>query len=141
MARKRQALRCAARNRRGLPCGNFSILGGTVCVKHGGGSPQARRAARDTLNTDLAGRLLASMREDCRLDGRIGPRDPSAYGCLPPSRRERYLADRHRARLMHDPLAQAAHQMIRDGFEARWSAAFRDGYSQATPLLAPLPLR
>jgi hypothetical protein len=127
MARKRQARRCRARNRRGLPCGNFSVLGAQVCRMHGGSAPQVRRAARRALADDAAARMLRS-----NFDGRIAP-----YR-LPPCRRETYLADRFRLRLTYDPLAQAVHQMNRDDFEARWSAAFREGYSRMTPLLVSL---
>jgi hypothetical protein len=75
MARKRQALRCKARNRRALPCGNYAVLGAEVCRMHGGAAPQVRRAARAALNTDLAWRMLASLS-----DSRIGPRRWSPYG-------------------------------------------------------------
>ncbi|HET9896986.1 MAG TPA: hypothetical protein VFQ44_18785 [Streptosporangiaceae bacterium] len=105
MARKRQALRCTARNHRGLPCGNFSVLGMRVCRMHGGDSPQARHAARLTLARDGASRLLASMHyDDGRLvmDGRIGPRRADSYGYLTPNRRERYLAARTALREVGD---------------------------------------
>jgi len=110
MARQRQALRCKAANRRGEQCGNYSVAGTTVCRMHGGCAPQVRRAARDALNTDLARRVLASMRGDFRSDGRIGPREWSPYGLLPPSRRETYLSDRNRLR-----------QMVRADLEARYA--------------------
>ncbi len=54
MAKTRQALRCRAHNRRGLPCGNFATLGAEVCRIHGGGAPQVRQAARLALANDAA---------------------------------------------------------------------------------------
>lgn len=41
--------RCGAKNRQGEPCSKFPLAGGTRCVLHGGGSPQARRKAAENL--------------------------------------------------------------------------------------------
>jgi hypothetical protein len=78
------------------------VLAATVCRMHGGCAPQLRRAARRALADAAATRLLASMRGDFRFDGRIGPREYSPYGLLPPSRRETYLADRARLDKVRD---------------------------------------
>src|SRR5437763_10144286 len=40
---------CTATNRDGERCRRSPILGGTVCPFHGGGTPQARAAARQRL--------------------------------------------------------------------------------------------
>jgi hypothetical protein len=45
VARVRQARRCRAHRADGQLCSAFAILGGTVCVAHGGGSHRVRRAA------------------------------------------------------------------------------------------------
>jgi hypothetical protein len=109
MARKRQARKCRARNRRGQLCGNFAVLGAEVCRMHGGAAPQVRRAARSALNADLAARMLGSLPSDggLQIDGRIGPRHPSAYGCLPANSRELLLAERRRLEIARDPLLSA----------------------------------
>lgn len=114
MARKRQARRCSASNRRGLPCGNYAVLGAVVCRMHGGAAPQVRSAARNALNDDLAARMLRSLRSDGGLmtDGRIGPRSPGAYGCLPPDRRELFLAERRRMEIDRDPLLSALRDCV-----------------------------
>jgi hypothetical protein len=42
--------RCTAKSKRsGQQCRRWAALGATVCVVHGGGSPQARRAAKARL--------------------------------------------------------------------------------------------
>jgi len=40
---------CGAKNRQGQPCLKYPLAGGTRCVLHGGGSPQARRKAAENL--------------------------------------------------------------------------------------------
>lgn len=41
--------RCTARNAAGAPCKNPPILGGFVCVHHGGKAPATQKAARNRL--------------------------------------------------------------------------------------------
>lgn len=41
--------RCGAKNRQGEPCLKYPLAGGTRCLFHGGGSPQARRKAAENL--------------------------------------------------------------------------------------------
>lgn len=41
--------RCKATTRSGNRCGNYAIVGGTVCRMHGGAAPQVRMAARARL--------------------------------------------------------------------------------------------
>jgi hypothetical protein len=41
--------RCTATNRAGERCKRFAIIGGFVCVMHGGGAAQVRQAARQRL--------------------------------------------------------------------------------------------
>lgn len=79
---------------------------------HGGAAPQVRRAARESLNADLASRLLASLHGDWQLDSRIGPRRWSPYGLLPANTRERYLDDQRRLEIENDPLLSAARDLI-----------------------------
>jgi len=45
MARVRQARPCSARRTNGESCGNYAIVGGQVCVAHGGSAEQVRDAA------------------------------------------------------------------------------------------------
>lgn len=45
-ARKHSGTLCTATRRNGTPCGNFAILGGTVCRMHGGATAHVRRAAQ-----------------------------------------------------------------------------------------------
>jgi hypothetical protein len=45
MARVRQARRCRANRTNGEPCKAYAIVGGTVCMAHGGSAPQVRSAA------------------------------------------------------------------------------------------------
>lgn len=43
------ARRCSAHNRFGEACRQRPIIGGAVCVAHGGRAPQVRKAARERL--------------------------------------------------------------------------------------------
>lgn len=50
MTREAQRRRCSARSSRtGQPCRSWAILGGTVCVNHGGRAPQVVAAAKRRL--------------------------------------------------------------------------------------------
>jgi hypothetical protein len=56
----RQARKCSARKTTGEPCRAWAIVGGEVCVAHGGAAPQvkakaARRAAEEKAQAILAG--------------------------------------------------------------------------------------
>ncbi len=62
--RPRPARRCAARRKRGGPCGAWAIHGGVVCRMHGGAAPQVRSAARVRHSWVKAGALLAAMDVD-----------------------------------------------------------------------------
>lgn len=130
MARKRQALRCKSTNRRGLPCGNFAVLGAAVCRIHGGSAPQVRRAARAALNEDLARRMLGSAGGGLQIDSRIGPRSWSPYGQLRACRRERYLADSRRPEIMRDPLLSAAQDFFARPTALQLRQAFAEGYGR-----------
>src|SRR6266581_3554319 len=118
MARKRQARRCRAHNRRGAPCGNFAVLGADVCRMHGGAATQVRRAARHALANDGAERLLGSMHTrngELVLDGRFGPRRGDWYGYLPPSRGERERDERAHAAWLAasaDPVRSAIRDFV-----------------------------
>lgn len=53
--------RCTARSSRtGEQCGAWAVRGATVCVAHGGGSPQVRAAAQRRLAENGARRALAT---------------------------------------------------------------------------------
>ena len=73
---------CVGSNRQGNRCGKPPIPGGDVCILHGGGTPQVRRAARLRLlaGADLAIEYLVNMlepRETCPTCGRSDlDRDP-----------------------------------------------------------------
>jgi hypothetical protein len=60
----RQALRCKATNSAGDPCEAYSILGGEVCVAHGGAAPQVRQAAKRRLAEKRALRQLGDVEVD-----------------------------------------------------------------------------
>jgi hypothetical protein len=49
MARMRQARRCRAHHADETPCKGWAIEGGTVCMAHGGATPQAQAAAESRL--------------------------------------------------------------------------------------------
>jgi hypothetical protein len=60
--------KCTAVRGNGKPCGRWPILGGTVCMAHGGAAPQVREAAnrrlqRDQMRRDL-GELMAELEVD-----------------------------------------------------------------------------
>lgn len=46
---KPEERKCKAVKRNGEPCKSFAIRGGTVCVYHGGASPQVKKAAQKRL--------------------------------------------------------------------------------------------
>lgn len=68
MPSPKQALRCSGKNRRGGPCKAWAIVGGTVCVAHGGRAPQVRAAAArresERSVTVAVGRMLARLDVD-----------------------------------------------------------------------------
>jgi hypothetical protein len=53
--------RCTATNRQGNPCGRAAIAGGSVCSRHGGGSPQAKAAAGRRLAIVAAREAVATF--------------------------------------------------------------------------------
>jgi hypothetical protein len=60
MAKIRQARKCRAHRKDGQPCRNYAIVGGVVCVKHGGAAGQVRRKARERrLEADIYRTLAA----------------------------------------------------------------------------------
>lgn len=62
MARVRQALRCHAHRSDGEPCGNYAIVGGTVCRMHGGAAAHVRAAAdRRMVDRRFAAMMAAQM--------------------------------------------------------------------------------
>ncbi|MGB2710112.1 MAG: hypothetical protein WBC33_01240 [Conexibacter sp.] len=76
--------RCTGTNRTGERCWRQPIPGGTVCVMHGGASPQVQKSARERLlaGADLAIdallRVLESHGPPCEHCGRSdGDRDPA----------------------------------------------------------------
>jgi hypothetical protein len=58
--------RCRAHNRLGASCSAFPIHGGSVCIVHGGGAPQVKKAAEDRIRelVDPALNRLAKLIED-----------------------------------------------------------------------------
>ncbi len=61
MARVRQARKCRAHRKDGQPCGNYAIIGGYVCRKHGGAASQVREKARERLLMARAYRMMAAL--------------------------------------------------------------------------------
>ena len=63
MAKIRQARKCRARRKDGQPCRNYAIVGGHVCIKHGGAAGQVKRKARERqLEADIYRTLAAWSR-------------------------------------------------------------------------------
>ena len=66
----RQKLRCGAKSKRtGQPCQRWAILGGTVCIMHGGKAPQVIAAAEERVRDILADAIDPNrvLRETARL--------------------------------------------------------------------------
>lgn len=53
--------RCLSHNNRGLPCGRWPIVGGTVCYKHGAAAPQVKAAAKRNQEAAIATRAVATF--------------------------------------------------------------------------------
>jgi hypothetical protein len=64
VAKVRWAVPCSAHRKNGLPCSAFAVTGGTVCVKHGGATPQVKAAAARRWELELMMR---------RIERRSGP--------------------------------------------------------------------
>lgn len=45
----KEPVRCRAHTSKGKPCGKWAIVGGFVCMTHGGTAPQVRRRANERL--------------------------------------------------------------------------------------------
>ncbi len=61
MPRIRQALKCSAHRKDGQPCGNFAIVGGSVCRIHVGAAKQVRRKAQERLLNARAAAALGRI--------------------------------------------------------------------------------
>lgn len=56
-------MKCRGTNRKGQPCGNWAIKGGTVCEDHGGKAPQVKAAAQVRLLEEKARKLIPDQVE------------------------------------------------------------------------------
>jgi hypothetical protein len=54
--------KCKGKNRQGKPCGNWAIVGGTVCTVHGGKAPQVQ--AKASVRAELIRWGLGGATED-----------------------------------------------------------------------------
>jgi len=61
VSRVRQARKCRARRTDGQPCGNYAIIGGTVCRVHGGAAIQVRRKADERVLMARAYRIMITL--------------------------------------------------------------------------------
>lgn len=62
VAKIRQARRCHAHRTNGAPCRAYAIVGGYVCMAHGGASQRARRAAERRLCIAIVDRAIWGAR-------------------------------------------------------------------------------
>lgn len=53
--------RCTGHNRKGLPCGNRPIRGGSVCSTHGGSAPQVRAKAEERQVEAAVGEVILKL--------------------------------------------------------------------------------
>ena len=95
--RIRWAVRCTATAKStGLPCQAFAVTGATVCVKHGGATPQVKATARKRWEFELMMR-------------RIERRSPLAAAFM-------------RAEFAPDPATYRSHKSAAE--RARWTPRF-----------------